>query len=167
VRKYLLNQETLTNLAVSAANLRAASERAVSLVNGIDSLVTTNTPALAGTGTNLSIFSHSLVEFAGRLNNLLESNSPTITRAVQNVEDSSAMLKSAMQDVQAGKGLAGALLRDEKVAYNLQQISYNLSVTTSNLNRLGLWGILWRHRGEASSPPSSKEPLVSPKNAGQ
>ena len=166
VRKYLLNQETLTNLAVSAANLRVASERAVSLVNSIDELVTTNTPALAGTGTNLSDFSRGLVEFAGRLNNLLETNSPTITRAVQNVEDSSAMLKSAMKDAEAGKGLAGALLKNEKIVDNLEQISYNLSITTSNLNRMGLWGILWRHR-EPKPSPSPQEPLVSPKHEGE
>lgn len=166
VRKYLLNQETLTNLAVSASNLRLASERAVSMVNSIDELVTTNTPSLAGTGTNLANFSRGLIEFAGRLNNLLETNSPALSRTVQNVEDSSAMLKSAMKDVEAGKGLAGGLLKNQKVVDNLEQISYNLSITTSNLNRLGLWGILWRHR-EPKAPASPQEPLVSPKHEGQ
>ena len=166
VRRYLLNRETLTNLAVSASNLRVASERAVTMIDGIDGLVTTNTPALAGTGTNLANFSKQLILFAGNLNALLATNGPVINRAVQNVEDSTAMLKTSMEQVQSGKGLAGALLKNDQIAVNLSEISRNLSVTSSNLNRLGLWGILWRHREEKASP-ARQAPLTSPKNAGE
>lgn len=166
VRRYLLNQETLTNLAVSAANLRVASERAVAMVNNIDELITTNTPALAGTVTNLAMFSRELIQFSSSLNALLASNTPTFNRSLQNVEASTASLKSAMEQVQAGKGLAGALVKDEQIAGNLREISRNLSVTTSNLNRLGLWGILWKHREPKQARPA-QEPLLSPKNAGE
>jgi len=166
VRHYLLNRETLTNLAVSAANLRVASERAVVMVNSIDGLITTNTPALAGTGTNLANFSQQLIQFAGNLNALLATNTPTINRAVQNVEESTAMLKTSMQEVESGKGLAGALLKNDRIATDLGEISRNLSITSSNLNRLGIWGILWRHR-EDKSPPSRLQPLTSPKNRGE
>ena len=166
VRKYLLNQETLTNLAISAANLRAASERAVTMIGRLDELISTNTPALADTGTNLNIFSQELIHFANNLNVLLATNTPTINHAIENVQSSSAILKSAMEDVQAGKGLAGALLKNDEIVANLTQISQNLSVTTSNLNQLGLWGILWR-RHPPKSAPSQREPLISPKNAGQ
>ncbi len=165
VRHYLLNQETLTNLAVAAGNLRLASERAVILVNGIDALVTTNTPALAGTGTNLAMFSRQLIGFAGSLNALMDTNAPAIHRAVENVEASSALLKSAMEGVQSGKGLAGALLKNDEIAANLNEISHNLSITSSNLNRLGLWGILWQHR-PPKPPPSAEHPLVAPKEQG-
>jgi phospholipid/cholesterol/gamma-HCH transport system substrate-binding protein len=166
VRKYLLNQETLTNLAVSAGNLRAASERAVTMIGRLDELVSTNSPALAGTGTNLNTFSQELIEFANNLNVLLATNAPTINHAIENVQSSTAILKSAMEDVQAGKGLAGALLKNDEIAANLTQISQNLSVTTSNLNQLGLWGILWQ-RHPPKPPASTREPLTSPKNAGQ
>ena len=70
-----------------------------------------------------------------------------------------------LEGVQAGKGLAGKLLENEEIASNVSQIVYNLSVTTSNLNRVGLWGILWQHR-----PPRTNEPapphgsLTPPKN---
>ena len=166
VRKYLLNQETLTNLAVSAANLRTASERAVTMIGRLDELVSTNSPSLAGTGTNLTIFSQELIHFANNLNVLLATNTPTINQAIENVQSSSAILKSAMEDVQAGKGLAGALLKNDEIVANLTQISQNLSVTTSNINQLGLWGILWR-RHPPKSVPLQREPLTSPKNAGQ
>jgi hypothetical protein len=52
-------------------------------------------------------------------------------------------------------------LRDEQTAANLTNIVNNLSVTTSNLNRLGLWGILWKKKAPKQEP--QYEPLPAPK----
>lgn len=165
VRQYLLNQQTLTNLSVTAANLRRASEAAVQSVNSLDALVASNAPAVARSGSNLVAFAEELQNAGGRINALLATNTPTITQAVGNVEDATAILKSAMQDVQAGKGLAGGLLRNEQILQDMEQITRNLSVTTSNLNRLGLWGILWEHKPRRTSEsPSPVQPISSPKN---
>lgn len=77
----------------------------------------------------------------------------------------SATLTNLLESVQAGKGLAGKLLEDDEIASNVSQIVCNLSITTSNLNRLGSWGILWQQR-----PPRTNEPtpprgsLSAPKN---
>ncbi len=60
-----------------------------------------------------------------------------------------------MEDVQAGKGLAGSLVKNEQLAADVAQIAYNLSITTSNLNRLGLWGILWKKK---VPPPPKVQP---------
>ncbi len=65
-----------------------------------------------------------------------------------------------VKDMQDGKGAAGKLLRDEQLSASLSLITSNLSITTSNLNRLGLWGILWQKKPKKSPPP---EPLTSPK----
>jgi len=163
VRQYLLNRETLTNLSVSAANLRLASDRAATLVADIDAFVSTNATALAGAGTNLTLFSQQLVQFAGELNGVLATNTPSINQAVRNVESSTAMLKSSMEQVEAGKGLAGVLLKNEQIGANLKEITENLSVTSSNLNRLGLWGILWQHHPPKPASPPSRQ-LTAPKN---
>jgi phospholipid/cholesterol/gamma-HCH transport system substrate-binding protein len=163
VRQYLLNRETLTNLSVSAANLRLATDRAATLVANIDAFVSTNTTALAGAGTNLTLFSQQLIQFANELNGVLATNTPSINQAVQNVESSTAMLKSSMEQVEAGKGLAGVLLKNEQIGANLKEITQNLSVTSSNLNRLGLWGILWQHRPPKPATPPPRQ-LTSPKN---
>ena len=44
IRRLLLNQETLTNLAAAATNLRAASDRASKAIDSINLMVKTNTP---------------------------------------------------------------------------------------------------------------------------
>lgn len=163
VRHYLLNRETLTNLSVAAANLRMASDRAVVLVDNIDAFVSTNANALAGAGTNLTLFSDELLRFADELTGVLSSNTPAINQAVKNVESSTAILKSSMEQIDAGKGLAGVLLKNEQIGTNLKEITQNLSVTSSNLNRLGLWGILWQHRPPKPASPPPRQ-LPSPKN---
>jgi hypothetical protein len=54
-----------------------------------------------------------------------------------------------MDDLQSGKGLAGTVLQNEQLATNVQAIANNLSIATSNLNRLGLWHFLWAHKPAA------------------
>jgi hypothetical protein len=38
------------------------------------------------------------------------------------------------------------VLQNQDLATNVQTIAANLSITSSNLNRLGLWGIMWSHK---------------------
>ena len=96
---------------------------------------------------------------------LVATNSPEIDAAVKNIESSTATLKKLLDGVQAGKGLAGNLLENEQIAANVSQIVSNLSITTSNLNRLGLWGILWQHKPPRTNAPApAPRPLTAPKN---
>jgi hypothetical protein len=81
------------------------------------------------------------------------------------VESSTESLRTILDDINKGKGPAGALLRDEQMTTNLNQITANLSVTSSNLNRLGLWGILWAKKSPRTNLTiSSSEPLTAPKH---
>ena len=96
---------------------------------------------------------------------LVATNSPEINAAVKNIESSTATLKSLLEGVQEGKGLAGKLLENEQIAANVSRIVDNLSITTSNLNRLGLWRILWQHKTPATNAPAQVlKPLTAPKN---
>jgi len=125
-------------------------------------LISTNGPALGTAGSNLVHFSAQLQGFAVGLDRILDTNAPVINAAVKNIETSTEVLKNVLEDLQAGKGLAGNLLRDESLAASVSQIANNLSVTTSNLNRLGVWGILWQRKPPRTQPPSGA-PLTSPK----
>ncbi len=163
VTRILLNPETLTNLSVTAANLRQVSERAIHTVDEINVTLATNTPALSESASNLVLFSKQLNDFADQLQDLVATNRDDITRTVKNVEASSESLKSLAADLQAGKGLAGDLLKNPELAARASEIASNLSVTTSNLNRLGLWKMLWQHKPPKTNAPAPVEPLRSPK----
>jgi phospholipid/cholesterol/gamma-HCH transport system substrate-binding protein len=165
VRRYALNEHTLTNLAATVDTMRTASERAMATVEEINSLFVTNGPAVALSASNIALASAELRQFAGSLNEVIDRNDDSIAASVKNVEDSTVLLKSILEDARAGKGLAGALLQDERVASNVSDMVYNLSITSSNLNRLGLWGILWSKKPpRTSESESSSEPLRTPRD---
>jgi hypothetical protein len=152
VRRLLLNEETLTNLASAVSNARIATEHAVGTVDNINSLVTTNSEAVASAVSNVVFFSQQINQFAGGLKEVLATNSDELNASLKNFEASTASLKGLLQGVQSGQGLAGDVLRNEQLATNVNAIAANLSVTTSNLNRLGLWHFLWHKE----IPPEEK-----------
>jgi hypothetical protein len=159
VRRLLLNEETLTNLSAAVGNARVATEHAVTTVDNINSLVTTNSGAVASAVSNVVFFSRQINEFAGGLKDVVTTNSTELNASLKNFESSTATLKSMLEDMQAGKGLAGDVLRNEQLATNVNTIAANISITTSNLNRLGLWHFLWHKEvppDEKSSKPKSK-----------
>ena len=162
--QHMLNPHNMTNLSVTVANLREFSERAVTAANNVSELVASNGPAVSYAGSNLVALSDQLTGFAGGLNGVLSTNSADINRAVKNIEASSELLKTLLTDVQAGKGVAGDLLNNEQMASSVSQIAHNLSITSSNLNRLGLWGILWQHKPPRTNTPPPRA-LQSPKEA--
>jgi len=94
----------------------------------------------------LVYFSSELSQLGGSAQGILATNGPNINVATRNLEDISATLKQLSLNLQAGNGLAGTLLQNQQLATNVQNIAANLAVTSSNLNREGLWGILWSHK---------------------
>jgi ABC-type transporter Mla subunit MlaD len=164
-RRTILSGRALTNLSVTFDNLQRVSERSLAVVGNVEALVGTNRPALTASVSNLLVFSERINESAVALRELLATNSPEIGAAVSNLESSTETVKRLLDGVQEGKGLAGKLLENEQIAANLSQIVSNLSITTSNLNRLGLWSILWQHKpGRNNEPPVGPRPLTTPKN---
>jgi phospholipid/cholesterol/gamma-HCH transport system substrate-binding protein len=164
-RRTILGTRALTNLSATFDNFHAVSEHALTLVDNLDALVETNRPAIAVAASNLVFFSEQLSQSAGALRALVATNSPDIEVAVKNIESSSATLKHLLEGVQEGRGLVGKLLENEEIAANVSQIVNNLNTTTSNLNRLGLWGILWQHKPSRTNAPAPRyEPMTAPKN---
>ncbi|MEI6565749.1 MAG: MlaD family protein [Verrucomicrobiota bacterium] len=167
VRRTLLNQDTLTNLSLTIGNLRTVSERALKSLDTLNALVETNSPAFSAASSNLVVFTDELNLFANNLNGLLKTNTPGVNATIQNVQASTESLKFLMGDMNAGKGLAGSLVRNEGLSSNVSRIAENLSVTSSNLNHLGLWGILWKKKEPHDRPPVPAEKLVSPRESRQ
>ena len=164
-RRTIFSTRALTNLSATFDNLHTVSERALGIADDLGALVESNRPAVTVTISNLLFFSVQLNQSANALGELVATNSPEIEVAIKNLQSSSATLKNLLDGVQAGKGLAGKLLENEEIASNVSQIVDNLSITTSNLNRVGLWSILWQHKPPRTNQPAAAHgSLMPPKN---
>ncbi|HUE37148.1 MAG TPA: MlaD family protein, partial [Candidatus Acidoferrum sp.] len=154
----VLNEQTLTNLSITIANLRAASDQAVVAVANIDALVATNRDQVSFAVSNVVYFSEDLTQLANNANSIIATNGAGLSEAVSNIEDTTVTLKQIADDMRAGKGVAGTILENDELATNVQATVNNLAIATSNLNQLGLWGFLWHHQGELprANAPRSK-----------
>jgi phospholipid/cholesterol/gamma-HCH transport system substrate-binding protein len=142
VRRYALTPRTLTNLAGAVDRFALLSEDAGGAISNLNALVTANAQPVASTVSNLNVFSGQLSPLAGRANDLLSNNTTAITVAVRNIETASGQLTNLLHELQTGRGPAGRILHDEEMAENISEVARNLAITSSNLNRVGLWGIL-------------------------
>jgi MlaD protein len=158
LQRVVLNGQTLTNFAIAINNSRTFSEQALGTIHDINTLVATNAGQVNLAVSNAVFFSQELTDLSGSAKSLLATNGAIIGVAVNNVAASTEVLKKLMDDLQAGRGLAGTLLQNQQVATNAQIIAANLAVTTSNLNRIGLWGILWSHKAQATNTAKVNSP---------
>jgi ABC-type transporter Mla subunit MlaD len=153
LQRVVLNEQTLTNFSAAIGNLRAFSEQAMGTIGDINAIIATNASEASLAVSNVVTFSQDLMQLANSANALLTTNGTEISIAVKNVETSTETLKQLMADLQSGKGLAGTMLQNPELATNVQLIANNLAITTSNLNRAGLWGILWSNKPK--NPPET------------
>ncbi len=159
VEQHVLSESALTNLSVTIANFRLVSERTLATVDNIDHVVRSNSFPVSATASNLALFSLRLNDLAVDLQQVLLTNKAEFAGAVKNIESSSQMMKSLLSELQAGKGLAGSLLKDEELSASVSQLVNNLNVLSSNLNRHGL---LWKPRKAEARPPSPLYPGRDP-----
>jgi phospholipid/cholesterol/gamma-HCH transport system substrate-binding protein len=157
LQQTLLNEQTLTNLSIAVANIRAASDRANGVVGGLDTLVATNSEQVNIAVSNIVFFSQELTQMASNADGIIATNGVAISGAVTNLQATTATLRQIADDMHEGKGLAGTILENQQLATNVQETVNNLEITTSNLNKFGVWHILWRHE-----PPHTNGPPKSP-----
>lgn len=152
VRKLVLNEETLTNLATSIGTLRAATEHGLTVVDNVNALVETNRASVAVVMSNLVYFSEQANSIASQIGGVVGTNSIELNLTMKNLSAASADLKNLLDAAQAGKGLAGTVLKNEEFSRNVSAIAENLSLTSSNLNQLGLWRVLFPKHPAKSTP---------------
>ncbi|MGH7941920.1 MAG: MlaD family protein [Limisphaerales bacterium] len=158
LQRTVLNGETLTNLSIAVANIKAASDHADGVISGLDMLVATNSEQVHGAVSNMVLFSRELTQLAANANGILVTNGVAISGAVTNLQAATATLSQIADGLRAGRGLAGTILENEELATNVEETVNNLAMTTSNLNKLGLWHILWRHESALRGNQSSTAP---------
>jgi phospholipid/cholesterol/gamma-HCH transport system substrate-binding protein len=154
LRAQVLNAQTLSGFGAAMTNMRAFTEQAMGAVSNINWLVSSNGAQVGLAVSNLVYFSGQLTQLGDSARGILATNNVNLTEATKNIDDMTATWRQISADVQAGKGLAGTVLQNQELATNVQAIAANLSITTSNLNRAGLWGILWSHKPAVTSTNS-------------
>ncbi len=160
LRAKVLNAETLDNFSTSITNLKVFTEQALDAVHGVSTMVNTNGAQVAVAVSNAVFFSSQLIQLADSAQGVLATNSVNINQATKDIADTTATFKQLAADLQTGRGLAGAFLQSPELATNMQAIAANLAVTSSNLNRRGLWGILWSHKPAGTNTPATSAPTT-------
>jgi len=158
LRTEVLNATTLGNFGTSITNMKLFTEQALDTVKDINSIVNTNGAQFGLAVSNAVAFSSGLLQLENSAGDILATNSGNINQATKNIADASATFKQLAADLQAGKGLAGTVLQNPELATNVQTIAANLAVTSSNLNRLGLWGILWSQKPPGTNSTTTLTP---------
>lgn len=161
VRHDVINDRTLTNIAIALVKLRSVSEKADMAVDHVNDLITSNSGPLTEAVSNLVNFADQLNAVGTNANGILVTNGPLINAAVGDLRNAATTVTNLLGGVEAGQGLVGVLLKDKQLAgdvsasaRNLSLVTSNLAVTTANLNRLGLWHFLWYHpKPEPKQPP--------------
>jgi len=156
LRAQVLNAQTLSSFGVALTNMKAFTEQALGTIIDIQSIVATNGTEVSLAVSNLVQFSDELTQLGISAQAILATNSVNLGSATKNIDDVTVTMKQLAADLQAGRGLAGALLQNQELSTNVQGIAANLSVTTSNLNRVGLWGILFAHKPAATKTTPKK-----------
>lgn len=163
VRRLVLTEEKLSNLGAALDRFAVLAADAQHTVSNINALVATNALPVTAAVSNLTHFSALLAPATERVTALITNNEAEIHAAIKNIEAASATLTNLMRELESGKGPAGRLLRDEALADDISALARNLATTSSNLNRGGLWSILWRKRDAGTNKPSTKS-LTPPRN---
>jgi ABC-type transporter Mla subunit MlaD len=111
----------------------------------VDALLATNVAPIQVAVSNVLRFSEQLNKVGADLQDTVGSNRPAIQAAVRNLETASAQVTNLLGEVHSGRGLVGALIRDEALARNFKQLSADLPAisgqvnsTLSNVNALTL-----------------------------
>jgi phospholipid/cholesterol/gamma-HCH transport system substrate-binding protein len=138
----LLAGETLTNLAKTVANFHGVSERTLGALTKLEALIETNSPGFGASISNVQTFSVELNTLARELRDTLATNRAQLTASIGNIEKATTKLDATMTDLNAGKGLAGTLLKNDQMAADVTIIVSNITVLSSNINNKGLWGVI-------------------------
>ncbi len=155
VRRLVLNEKTLTNLSLAILNFRQVSEDARGTVNDLRRIVQTNEGSANLAVSNVVAFSDRLLNVGLSAQAIISNSAPQVNAALENLKTSSATLTNILGDLQAGRGLAGELLKDPKLAADFTLIASNFSTTSSNLNHLGLWRLFFP---KTPKPPATNAP---------
>lgn len=100
-------------------------------------------------------------ELADDFHQVLDTNEAPAGAVLKNIESARELMKALAGDLQAEKGLAGSLLKDQQTEAGFSRLLSNLTLLSSNSNRHML---LWKPRKSDVRPPSPLYPGRDPRH---
>ncbi len=137
----LLGPDNLLSISNTVVQLNEVSRRAGEAVADVQQLIRSNSPAVAGTLSNLNAFSATLTTVATNLDAVIDGNRAGLEATLASLRQAAGDVRSLTGDLQQGRGVAGALLKDEALRDQVASMVGNLTVLSSNLSQ---HGILWK-----------------------
>lgn len=138
VNRQVLDPQTLSNLSRTIGNFERVSDHTLGVVDNVAGVVSNSGPALSLSLSNLLGFSRKLDELAMKVDETIVTNRLVLNESMKNLRDATASLKQMTANMESGKGLVGALLKDEQLHGHISLTLSNLTVVSSNLARFGI-----------------------------
>ncbi len=155
----VLSENTLTNLQFALDDFRTVSDQTLALANRINRLVQTNSAPVSAVVSNLVRSSASIDQLAIEVRQVVEANRGEVAALLKNLDSAGQRLDGLAQGLEAGQGLAGAMLTNEELKTNVLNTAAALASLTSNLN---YFGIFYRPK-HFKRPSTEQRPFVAPK----
>jgi hypothetical protein len=140
-------------------NLRVASDKVITMVDGVNTLVATNSTPIFKSVSNLVHFSDQLDIVATELAQLVATNRIEFTKAINSLDNTAEVLERLAYSVEEGRGLAGALLKDDQLKDRITSLVADLQVAASNVSN---YGLLYKPRKAPRAPQNPPYPGKSP-----
>ncbi len=134
----VFDARTLSNFSQTLQNFQEVPTHAVHLLAQASGVISNAGPVLTLSLTNLQEFSSKLNKVAMDVEETIVTNRAELNESMKNLRDATASMKNMMAELEAGKGIAGGLLKDEQTRAQFSSTISNLSILSSNLARFGI-----------------------------
>jgi len=137
----ILNDSAIGDIDASFASIRSTLENFNATSRRIDAMIALEASTIHVTMDNLRKISDNLVKYDGRIGSILENldtlsgtmAGEEIKKMLADLSTSSAKLKGLMDDLEAGKGSLGGLLKNDTLYANMEDASRELDMLLEDL----------------------------------
>ena len=111
--------------------------------------------------TNLVYFSEQMKGLAEEMSAAVATNKIQLSAALKSINSISSVLEEMVKDVESGRGLAGALMRDDTLRVDVREMIAYLQNFSSNLYYGGIFGSKAKppKRERETAPRSGRSPF--------
>ena len=168
VNNTILDAAALTNFVATMTNFGSVTEDAASMAKEVRAMLDSNLPSVRVAITNFAALSQKLNDMADQLDRTISTNTGDVTEAVKSIKAASASLQQLADGLQAGQGLAGSLLKDEKMKTDFTTLLAHISDMAEEYARFGQTlneNSLW-HRYDTTNPlPPTRRRADAPRQS--